>query len=125
MAAFSDPLPYNPERPAVMAFAKRTPMHLQCPLCRSPLHLHAASRGVYCDNKHHFDPAPEGYLDLIPGKKNPKDSDSRACCAPSAASWNKATNCLWWTPWRTCSLLLASASLSTSAVAGVLLPRPG
>jgi len=61
-----------------MAFAKRTPMHLQCPLCRSPLHLHAASRGVYCDNKHHFDPAPEGYLDLIPGKKNPKDSDSRA-----------------------------------------------
>lgn len=78
MAAFSDPLPYNPERPAVMAFAKRTPMHLQCPLCRSPLHLHAASHGVYCDNKHHFDPAPEGYLDLIPGKKNPKDSDSRA-----------------------------------------------
>jgi 23S rRNA (guanine745-N1)-methyltransferase len=53
-------------------------MHLQCPLCRSPLHLHEASRGVYCDNKHHFDPAPEGYLDLIPGKKNPKDSDSRA-----------------------------------------------
>ena len=48
------------------------------PLCRSPPHLHAASRGFYCDNKHHFDPAPEGYLDLIPGKKNPKDSDSRA-----------------------------------------------
>ncbi|MBP8189017.1 MAG: SAM-dependent methyltransferase, partial [Aeromonas sp.] len=44
-------------------------MQLQCPLCRSPLHLHEASRGVYCDNKHHFDPAPEGYLDLIPGKK--------------------------------------------------------
>ncbi|AVP93213.1 MULTISPECIES: putative RNA methyltransferase [Aeromonas] len=53
-------------------------MQLQCPLCRSPLHLHEASRGVYCDNKHHFDPAPEGYLDLIPGKKDPKDSDSRA-----------------------------------------------
>ncbi|MBP8269290.1 MAG: SAM-dependent methyltransferase, partial [Aeromonas sp.] len=35
-------------------------MHLQCPVCRSPLHLHEASRGVYCDNKHHFDPAPEG-----------------------------------------------------------------
>ncbi len=53
-------------------------MHLQCPRCRSPLHLHEASQGRYCDNKHHFDPAPEGYLDLIPGKKNPKDSDSRA-----------------------------------------------
>ncbi len=53
-------------------------MHLQCPICRSPLQLHEASRGVYCANKHHFDPAPEGYLDLIPGKKNPKDSDSRA-----------------------------------------------
>ncbi|MBW3806428.1 methyltransferase domain-containing protein [Aeromonas jandaei] len=53
-------------------------MHLQCPRCRSQLHLHEASKGRYCDNKHHFDPAPEGYLDLIPGKKNPKDSDSRA-----------------------------------------------
>ncbi|TNI86829.1 putative RNA methyltransferase [Aeromonas allosaccharophila] len=53
-------------------------MHLQCPRCRGPLHLHEASQGRYCDNKHHFDPAPEGYLDLIPGKKNPKDSDSRA-----------------------------------------------
>lgn len=53
-------------------------MHLQCPLCRGALHLHEASRGVYCDKKHHFDPAPEGYLDLIPGTKNPKDSDSRA-----------------------------------------------
>ncbi|QHB83778.1 methyltransferase domain-containing protein [Aeromonas veronii] len=53
-------------------------MHLQCPRCRSPLHLHEASQGRYCDNKHHFDPAPEGYLDLIPGKKNPKDSDTRA-----------------------------------------------
>ncbi len=53
-------------------------MHLQCPRCRNPLHLHEASQGRYCDNKHHFDPAPEGYLDLIPGNKNPKDSDSRA-----------------------------------------------
>ncbi|MGL5036149.1 MAG: putative RNA methyltransferase, partial [Aeromonas sp.] len=53
-------------------------MYLQCPRCRSPLHLHEASQGRYCDNKHHFDPAPEGYLDLIPGNKNPKDSDSRA-----------------------------------------------
>jgi len=53
-------------------------MHLQCPRCHAPLHLHEASQGRYCDNKHHFDPAPEGYLDLIPGKKNPKDSDSRA-----------------------------------------------
>ncbi|MGB6189402.1 MAG: methyltransferase domain-containing protein [Aeromonas molluscorum] len=53
-------------------------MHLQCPRCRSPLHLHQASNGRYCDNKHHFDPEPEGYLDLIPGKKNPKDSDSRS-----------------------------------------------
>ncbi|PJG60552.1 putative RNA methyltransferase [Aeromonas cavernicola] len=53
-------------------------MHLQCPRCRKPLHVHQPSRGVYCDNKHHFDPAPEGYLDLIPGDKNPKNSDSRA-----------------------------------------------
>lgn len=61
-----------------MAVAKRMPMHLQCPLCRNPLQLHEASKGRYCANKHHFDPAPEGYLDLIPGTKNPKDSDSRA-----------------------------------------------
>ncbi|MGL5948042.1 MAG: putative RNA methyltransferase [Aeromonas sp.] len=53
-------------------------MHLHCPRCRALLQHHVASGGYYCANKHHFDPAPEGFLDLIPGKKNPKDSDSRA-----------------------------------------------
>ncbi|MGY3925635.1 putative RNA methyltransferase [Aeromonas simiae] len=53
-------------------------MQLQCPLCRAPLHRHAASGGAYCDNKHHFDKAPEGYLDLIPGKHSPKEGESRA-----------------------------------------------
>lgn len=53
-------------------------MQLQCPFCRAPLHRHAASGGAYCDNKHHFDQAPEGYLDLVPGKHSPKEGESRA-----------------------------------------------
>lgn len=53
-------------------------MHLQCPFCRAPLHRHTPSGGAYCDNKHHFDKAPEGYLDLIPGKHSPKEGESRA-----------------------------------------------
>lgn len=53
-------------------------MHLSCPFCRLPLHRHEASGGAYCDKKHHFDRAPEGYLDLIPGKHPPSEGESRA-----------------------------------------------
>ena len=51
-----------------------------CPLCQLPLNLHQASKGYYCHNKHHFDLAKEGYLNLLPvqHKKTKEPGDSRA-----------------------------------------------
>jgi len=51
-----------------------------CPICQSPLNLHQASKGYYCSNKHHFDLAKEGYLNLLPvqHKKSKEPGDSRA-----------------------------------------------
>lgn len=39
-------------------------MHFICPLCRQPLVTTAS--GVGCANRHHFDRAKEGYLNLLP-----------------------------------------------------------
>lgn len=57
-----------------------THMSYICPICQSPLKLHQASQGYYCDNKHHFDLAKEGYLNLFPvqQKKSKEPGDSRA-----------------------------------------------
>ncbi len=51
-----------------------------CPICQQPLQLHVASNGYYCENKHHFDMAKEGYLNLLPvqHKKSKSPGDSRA-----------------------------------------------
>ncbi|MCK5354406.1 MAG: methyltransferase domain-containing protein, partial [Methyloprofundus sp.] len=51
-----------------------------CPICQSPLMQHLPSKGYYCKNKHHFDLAKEGYLNLLPAQhKNSKEpGDSRA-----------------------------------------------
>ena len=51
-----------------------------CPICQQPLIQHLASKGYYCDNKHHFDIAKEGYLNLLPAqhKKSKEPGDSRA-----------------------------------------------
>ena len=51
-----------------------------CPICQAPLILHPASKGYYCSNKHHFDRAAEGYLNLLPvqHKKSKEPGDSRA-----------------------------------------------
>lgn len=50
-----------------------------CPICQSPLIQHVPSKGYYCENKHHFDMAKEGYLNLLPvqHKKSKKPGDSR------------------------------------------------
>lgn len=50
-----------------------------CPLCDKNLHLHQASKGYYCDNKHHFDLAKEGYLNLlvVQHKNSKEPGDSR------------------------------------------------
>jgi len=50
-----------------------------CPICQAPLKLHQASKGYYCPNKHHFDLAKEGYLNLLPvqHKKSKQPGDSR------------------------------------------------
>ncbi len=50
-----------------------------CPICQQPLQLHVASNGYYCENKHHFDTAKEGYLNLLPvqHKKSKSPGDSR------------------------------------------------
>lgn len=39
-------------------------MHYQCPLCRLPLRLNG--RAWLCDNRHQFDCAKEGYVNLMP-----------------------------------------------------------
>lgn len=39
-------------------------MHYQCPLCRLPLRLNG--RAWLCDNRHQFDRAKEGYVNLMP-----------------------------------------------------------
>lgn len=51
-----------------------------CPICQSPLVKHLPSQGYYCKNKHHFDKAKEGYLNLLPvqHKKSKQPGDSRA-----------------------------------------------
>jgi len=51
-----------------------------CPICQSPLKQHLPSKGYYCEKKHHFDMAKEGYLNLLPvqHKKSKEPGDSRA-----------------------------------------------
>ena len=51
-----------------------------CPICQTALKQHQPSRGYYCQNKHHFDMAKEGYLNLLPvqHKKSKDPGDSRA-----------------------------------------------
>ncbi len=51
-----------------------------CPVCQVPLVQHLPSKGYYCKNKHHFDLAKEGYLNLLPAqhKKSKEPGDSRA-----------------------------------------------
>ncbi|NOR81765.1 MAG: methyltransferase domain-containing protein, partial [Methyloprofundus sp.] len=51
-----------------------------CPICQNPLMQHLPSKGYYCKNKHHFDLAKEGYLNLLPAqhKKSKEPGDSRA-----------------------------------------------
>ncbi len=51
-----------------------------CPVCQAPLVKHLPSQGYYCKNKHHFDLAKEGYLNLLPAqhKKSKEPGDSRA-----------------------------------------------
>ncbi len=51
-----------------------------CPVCQVPLTQHLPSKGYYCKNKHHFDLAKEGYLNLLPAqhKKSKEPGDSRA-----------------------------------------------
>jgi 23S rRNA (guanine745-N1)-methyltransferase len=51
-----------------------------CPICQASLKQHLPSKGYYCENKHHFDMAKEGYLNLLPvqHKKSKEPGDSRA-----------------------------------------------
>jgi len=51
-----------------------------CPICQASLKQHQPSKGYYCKNKHHFDIAKEGYLNLLPAqhKKSKNPGDSRA-----------------------------------------------
>ncbi|WP_298768341.1 methyltransferase domain-containing protein [uncultured Shewanella sp.] len=45
-----------------------------CPQCKKSLHVHGASQGLYCDNKHHFDKNEKGYWVLSQAKKPKLDS---------------------------------------------------
>lgn len=42
-------------------------IQLRCPVCREPLHIEA--KGASCDNRHQFDRARQGYLNLLPSHK--------------------------------------------------------
>lgn len=61
-------------------YLTRMNMSYICPICQNPLILHQQSKGYYCSNKHHFDQAKEGYLNLLPAqhKKSKNPGDSRA-----------------------------------------------
>ncbi|MCF6204618.1 MAG: 23S rRNA (guanine(745)-N(1))-methyltransferase [Methylococcaceae bacterium] len=50
-----------------------------CPVCQTSLIKHIPSQGYFCKNKHHFDLAKEGYLNLLPSqhKKSKEPGDSR------------------------------------------------
>lgn len=48
--------------------------HYLCPLCHSPLHVHQASEGLHCANKHHFDKGEQGYWVFSQAKKPHLDS---------------------------------------------------
>ncbi len=37
-----------------------------CPVCGEPLHLHPSAKSYHCQNRHSFDLAKEGYLNLLP-----------------------------------------------------------
>ncbi|WP_226410747.1 putative RNA methyltransferase [Shewanella glacialimarina] len=51
---------------------------LVCPTCSQPLHQHEASKGFYCEAKHHFDRLEQGYYPLVKVKaKTPQSSISR------------------------------------------------
>lgn len=51
---------------------------LVCPTCCKPLHQHEASKGFYCEAKHHFDRLEQGYYPLVKVKaKTPQSSISR------------------------------------------------
>lgn len=47
-----------------------------CPVCKLPLLIHQESKGLHCENKHHFDKNEHGYW-LFSQPKKPK-ADSRA-----------------------------------------------
>src|SRR5690554_1311272 len=53
-------------------------MHFICPLCRQP--LATTTQGVACSNRHNFDRAKEGYLNLLPvQQKNSREpGDAKA-----------------------------------------------
>ena len=47
-----------------------------CPVCQSPFMVHEESKGLHCENKHHFDINEQGYW-VFSQPKKPK-ADSRA-----------------------------------------------
>ncbi|MEI6543270.1 MAG: 23S rRNA (guanine(745)-N(1))-methyltransferase [Methylococcales bacterium] len=53
-------------------------VHYLCPLCNLPLHLEVSKKTYACQNRHSFDRAKEGYLNLLPVQfkhsKEPGDS---------------------------------------------------
>ncbi|MCL1141945.1 putative RNA methyltransferase [Shewanella gaetbuli] len=51
---------------------------LICPTCKQSLHQHPASKGLYCDAKHHFDVNAQGYYPIVKVKaKSPQSSMTR------------------------------------------------
>ncbi|MCG9695894.1 methyltransferase domain-containing protein [Shewanella sp. Isolate11] len=48
--------------------------HYLCPVCQAPMFIHEASKGLYCDNKHHIDKHEQGYFLFSQAKKPQIDS---------------------------------------------------
>jgi 23S rRNA (guanine745-N1)-methyltransferase len=58
---------------------------LRCPHCRADLRLATTGRTVCCPNRHSFDVARQGYLNLLPGDARTGRGDSPAMVAARAA----------------------------------------
>ncbi|NKF49914.1 methyltransferase domain-containing protein [Shewanella sp. WXL01] len=51
---------------------------VRCPICQSPMQLHQASNGYYCDNKHRLDKTEQGFYPCFINNKNKPKPMTRA-----------------------------------------------
>ena len=73
---------------------------LRCPHCRADLGLGDSGRAVSCPNRHSFDTARQGYLNLLPGDAGTGTGDNAAMVAARGTFSGPATTTRSWMPLR-------------------------